>query len=70
MDNRPDLKATVRELSKLIIEIDGTIHDNQKEYDSLRTYILNNLGYKIIRFRNEDILNDINKVIKELESYL
>ncbi|KKP38941.1 MAG: hypothetical protein UR28_C0011G0001, partial [Candidatus Peregrinibacteria bacterium GW2011_GWF2_33_10] len=25
---------------------------------------------KIIRFRNEDILNDINKVIKELESYL
>jgi very-short-patch-repair endonuclease len=30
---------------KLIIEIDGKIHDNQKEYDNLRTYILNDLDF-------------------------
>jgi very-short-patch-repair endonuclease len=55
---------------KFIIEIDGKIHDNQKEYDSLRTYILNNLGFQVLRFRNEDVLFKLEKVIKELENYL
>ena len=41
---------------KLIIEIDGKIHDKQKEYDDVRTYILNNLGCKILKFKNEDII--------------
>jgi len=37
---------------KLIIEIDGKIHDFQKEYDSLRTYILNIL----LRFRKSKFM--------------
>ncbi|OGJ45356.1 hypothetical protein A2272_02845 [Candidatus Peregrinibacteria bacterium RIFOXYA12_FULL_33_12] len=56
--------------SKLIIEIDGKIHDNQKEYDFLRTYILNNLDFKVIRFRNEDVIKEPENIIQKLYNYL
>jgi len=41
---------------KLIIEIDGSIHDYQKEYDQLREDIMILLEYRILRFKNEVIL--------------
>ncbi len=40
---------------RLIIEVDGGIHETQKDYDSLRTAICNQLGYQVQRFRNEDL---------------
>lgn len=40
---------------KLIIEIDGEIHEKQKDYDAQRTEILNGLGYDIIRFTNKEV---------------
>lgn len=39
------------------IEIDGGIHKNKKEYDSEREMFLNQLGIKIIRFKNEEVKN-------------
>src|SRR3989338_972149 len=44
---------------KLIIELDGKIHDFQKEYDKEREHILNQLGLKVIRFKNEELENII-----------
>jgi very-short-patch-repair endonuclease len=51
---------------KLIIEIDGGIHDTpeQVEYDNGRTFELEEKGFKILRFRNEDVLNEINRVLE------
>ena len=57
---------------KLIIEVDGITHfweetvikDKQKESD------LNNAGYTIIRFRDEEVLKDIRNVIFRLESWI
>ncbi len=49
--------------SALIIEVDGQIHDDQKESDEKRTQILENQGYTVIRFKNEEILNDIDRVL-------
>ena len=54
---------------KLIIEIDGGIHETQKDYDILRSYILNQLGYTIIRFANEEILDDLTGSITRLKTY-
>ena len=51
---------------KLIIEIDGGIHEQQKDYDELRTAIINELGMKVIRFKNELVMNNLDEVIKEL----
>ncbi len=45
---------------KLIVEIDGGIHETQKDYDTLRTFILNQLDYKVIRFKNKEVLGNID----------
>ena len=54
---------------KLIIEVDGDYHrdSNQKEYDEFRSSDLNDLGIKVIRFHNEQVLNDLKSVIKQIK---
>ena len=54
----------------LIIEIDGEIHKFQKTMDKSRELELKELGYEIIRFSNEQILNEFINVIRTLESYV
>ncbi|MBT7041693.1 MAG: DUF559 domain-containing protein, partial [Bacteroidetes bacterium] len=51
---------------KLIIELDGKIHDFQMEYDQDREAVLKNLGYRIIRFKNKE-LGDINLVLDRVK---
>ncbi len=41
---------------KLILEIDGRIHDLQKEYDLWRTSVLNDLGLRVLRIKNEETI--------------
>ncbi len=53
---------------KLIIEVDGEIHDFQKEHDSIRQEILEGLGYAVLRFKNEEIINDLKKVLEKIKS--
>jgi very-short-patch-repair endonuclease len=55
---------------KLAIEIDGKSHEYQKDYDELRTHIINALGINVIRFKNEEIDNDLTDVLKRLEDIL
>jgi very-short-patch-repair endonuclease len=49
--------------AKLIIELDGSQHLEQQEYDDERTKYLESLGYKVIRFWNNDVTNNIDGVI-------
>ena len=49
--------------AKLIIELDGSQHLEQEEYDEERTKYLESLGYKVIRFWNNDVMNNIDGVI-------
>jgi len=52
---------------KLAIEIDGEIHKYQKVRDSERDNILKQkFGIKIIRYKNEEILNNIEDVLNDL----
>src|SRR3989344_998124 len=54
-------------LSKnLIIEIDGDMHDLQKEKDAERSDIFKILGFEVIRFRNEEVLENIDSVVKRI----
>lgn len=57
---------------KLIIEVDGGYHDTaeQKEADELRTEILNEIGFKVIRFTNEEVIGNIENVIKKISATL
>ena len=49
--------------AKLVVELDGSQHLEQEEYDEERTKYLESLGYKVIRFWNSDVLNNIEGVI-------
>jgi len=49
--------------AKLIIELDGSQHLEQEEYDVERTKYLESDGYKVIRFWNNDVTNNIEGVI-------
>jgi very-short-patch-repair endonuclease len=51
---------------KLIIELDGSQHLDQEGYDEERTLYLESQGYKVIRFWNNQIMNDIEGVIKTI----
>jgi len=55
---------------KVIIEIDGEIHKFQKGKDNLRTIRLNTLGYEVIRFTNDDVLNAPYQVAQKIKTYL
>jgi len=48
---------------KLIIELDGSQHLEQKEYDDERTEYLKSKRYKVLRFWNNDVMNDIDSVL-------
>jgi very-short-patch-repair endonuclease len=49
---------------KLIIELDGSQHLAQAEYDDERTKYLEAHGYRVLRFWNNDVMNDIEAVLK------
>jgi len=57
---------------KFIIEIDGSIHDISEvcENDQVRAERLEELGYKIMRFSNNDIIVNISKVLNEIKQNL
>ena len=60
-------------LSKnLVIEVDGGYHNDptQKEYDQQRTLYLNEKGFKVIRFTNEELLGNTEAVLTKIKDIL
>ncbi|MDR0872125.1 MAG: leucine--tRNA ligase [Prevotellaceae bacterium] len=57
---------------QVIIEVDGGIHltTEQKERDKQRTAILNQFGFEVIRFTNEEIFDNVQNVALKIKDYL
>ena len=51
---------------QLVIEVDGGIHQQQRDYDESRTEWLTQRGFKVTRFTNEEVLNDIETVLQQI----
>ena len=53
---------------KMCVEVDGSSHDNpiQQKRDRIKDSILNNHGYCVIRFANNEIFRDIKAVMRRL----
>ena len=51
---------------ELIVELDGGIHELQKEYDADREAYLITLGFRIIRFTNEEVNKDLKGVLQKI----
>lgn len=48
--------------ARLVVEVDGDIHDLQAERDEQRTAYLQCRGMVVVRFRNEEVLSDPDQV--------
>jgi very-short-patch-repair endonuclease len=55
---------------KIIIELDGSQHLDQEEYDAERTAFLEAKGYRVIRFWNSDVMTDIEGVLRAIDMAL
>jgi very-short-patch-repair endonuclease len=53
---------------KLIIELDGGYHKYQLKEDEERTEILNLLGLRVVRFKNEKIFHNLDDVLNEIKN--
>jgi len=49
--------------AKLVIEVDGSIHTQQQAYDLARTEQMQEFGYYVLRFTNEDVINNLPSVL-------
>lgn len=56
--------------AKLVVEIDGPSHDQTVEYDSERTRYMEHLGFKVIRFSNEDVRRNLQGVAETIRQVL
>jgi very-short-patch-repair endonuclease len=56
--------------SALVVEVDGDVHDLQQEEDSRREKALNDLGLKIVRFGNDEVLKNLSAAVRKIRELL
>ena len=49
----------------LVVEVDGDIHDLQKEEDERREKVLREMGLRIVRFGNDEVVSRLSTVVAE-----
>jgi very-short-patch-repair endonuclease len=55
---------------KVIVELDGSQHAQQSEYDMRRDTILRSNGFRILRFWNGDVVNHLDVVLETIYTAL
>jgi very-short-patch-repair endonuclease len=56
--------------AKLIVEVDGEIHQYTKEEDAARQDFLESLGLRVLRFSNQEVLSKLDTVIENIRRAL
>ncbi len=54
----------------LVIEVDGDIHDLQQEEDKRREKVLTELGLRIVRFRNDEVVRNLPGVVGKIKELI
>ncbi|MFD1035217.1 endonuclease domain-containing protein [Sphingomonas hankookensis] len=54
----------------LVIEVDGGQHDGDAAYDARRTAVLNQHGFRVERFWNDDVLTNLDGVLQRLAALI
>ncbi|WKZ37078.1 MAG: DUF559 domain-containing protein [Anaerolineales bacterium] len=52
----------------LVVEVDGDIHDLQKEEDERREKVLTEMGLRIVRFGNDEVGRELSAVVGKIKS--
>jgi very-short-patch-repair endonuclease len=55
---------------RMVIELDGSIHMKRRDYDQIRTEILDFKNIFVLRFKNEEIINDLDTVLEKLKEVI
>jgi very-short-patch-repair endonuclease len=50
----------------IVVEVDGSQHAEEKTYDEARTRILVDAGCQILRFWNNEVLNQTDEVVQSI----
>jgi len=50
----------------LVIEVDGDIHDLQQAEDTRREKVLREMGLRVVRFRNEEVMKNLSAVLEKI----
>ena len=53
---------------KLVVEVDGSIHNLQADYDEGRTAEIERFGIVVIRFTNDEVIHHIDKVLISIQT--
>ena len=54
----------------LVIEVDGDIHDLQQEEDAMRKEALSEMGLRIVRFRNDEVMKNLSTVVGKIKELI
>jgi very-short-patch-repair endonuclease len=54
--------------AKLVVEVDGAVHDERPEYDAERDQVLTALGLRVLRFSNDEVLSNMEAVVERIRS--
>jgi very-short-patch-repair endonuclease len=55
---------------KLIVELDGALHEGRQAYDAKRDAYLWRQGYRVLRFQNEDFSGDVASTLRTIQHAL
>lgn len=53
-----------------VVEVDGPIHDKQREYDLRRDRFMWNARYRVIRFSNSEVSKDVSAVVAKIRAFM
>jgi len=52
------------------VEVDGDVHDLQKEEDERREKALTEMGLRIVRFGNDEVVRDLSTVVGRIKELI
>lgn len=55
---------------KLVIEVDGDVHESTQIADKHRDRFLMSMGMRVIRVKNEEIVDNIGEVVEKIKGYI
>jgi very-short-patch-repair endonuclease len=67
---KPYIVDFVCHKAKLVVELDGGQHVENWAHDEKRTVWLNSQGYRVIRFWNNQVMENIDGVVTEIQKHL
>jgi len=54
----------------LVVEVDGDVHDLQKEEDARREKVLSEMGLRIVRFGNDEVMKNLSVVVGKIREFV